>query len=52
VEGFDIALGLFLLAFVARFSVETPPCDGFGLRFDVSAGAGHGDVLRLRSERD
>src|SRR5438093_241913 len=33
VEGFDITLGLFLLAFVSLLSVETPPCDGFGLLF-------------------
>jgi hypothetical protein len=47
VEGFDITLGLFLLAFVSLLSVETTPCDSFGLLFDVSSGAGHGDVLRL-----
>jgi hypothetical protein len=34
VEGFDITLGLFLLAFVSLLSVETTPCDGFGLLFD------------------
>jgi hypothetical protein len=47
VEGFDITLGLFLLAFVSLLSVETPPRDGFGLLFDISFGADHGDVLRL-----
>ena len=47
VEGFDLTLGLFLLAFVSLLSVETPPRDGFGLLFDISFGADHGDVLRL-----
>src|SRR5262249_11917107 len=50
VEGFDITLGLFLLAFVALLSVETTPGEGFGLLFDVSSGADHGDVLRLMRE--
>jgi hypothetical protein len=47
VEGFDITLGLFLLAFVSLLSVETTPCDSFGLLFDGSSGADHRDVLRL-----
>jgi hypothetical protein len=47
VEGFNITLGLFLLAFVSLWSIETPPRDGFGLLSDISFGAEHGDVLHL-----
>src|SRR5712691_3479161 len=47
VEGFDIALGSFLLALMALFGAQTPPCDGFGLFFDVLSSAGHGAFLRL-----
>src|SRR5438128_6549988 len=45
VEGFDRALGLFLLAFVARFRVEVTAVDGFGVLCDVSLSAGHGAGL-------
>jgi len=50
-QRFDIALGLFLLVFMALLGVEATPFDRFGLLFDVSSGAGHGDVLRLRDDR-
>jgi hypothetical protein len=47
VEGFDIALGSFVLALMALFGVQTPSCDGFGLFFDVLSSAGHSAFLRL-----
>src|SRR5882724_911382 len=50
-QRFDIALGLFLLVFMALLGVEATPFDRVGLLFDVSSGAGHGDVLRLRDDR-
>jgi len=40
VEGFDITLGLFLLAFVSLLSVETAP-SGFGVFLCISFGWGH-----------
>jgi hypothetical protein len=52
VEGFNVALGLFLLAFVAFFGVETAPPHSFGLFFGVLSGGGHGDILHLRSQWD
>jgi hypothetical protein len=48
VEGFNVALGLSLLALMTFFGIETPPLDGFGLFFGVLSGWGHGEVLRLR----
>src|SRR6266567_4285450 len=50
-QRFDIALGLFLLVFMALLGVEATPFESVGLLFDVSSGAGHGDVLRLRDGR-
>jgi hypothetical protein len=50
VEGFNVALGLFLLAFVAFFGVETAPPHSFGLFFGVWSGGSHGDILHLRSQ--
>jgi hypothetical protein len=52
VEGIHSALGLSLLARVAFFGMETPPCDGFGVLFDVSLGAGHGVFLLLFDDRE
>jgi hypothetical protein len=52
VEGVNSALGLSLLALVAFFGIETPPCDGFGVLFDVSLGAGHGVFLLRFYDRE
>ena len=46
VEGFDIALGLSLLAFVAFLGMQATPCDGLSLFSGVSFGWGHGEFLR------
>jgi hypothetical protein len=47
VEGFDIALGAFLLALMALIGAQTPPGDGFGLLCDVLSRSGQGAFLRL-----
>jgi hypothetical protein len=46
VEGFEIALGLSLLAFAAFLGMQATPCDGLSLFSGVSFGWGHGEFLR------
>ena len=49
-EGFNVALGLFLLAFVAFFGMKAAASNRFGLFVGVWSGGGHGDMLHTRSQ--
>ena len=49
-EGFDIALGLSLLALMTFFGIETTASNSFGLFFGVLSGGGHGDILHMRRQ--
>jgi hypothetical protein len=45
-QGFDIVLGLLLLALQALLGFEVTSLSGFGLFFGLSFGWGHGGFLR------